>query len=130
MPESGSVAEAPNDTQDDVPLRMPDTLGVKQNFAGFPSQAAARPAPSRSRTRAAFFGTTADGPGAATFTLTYTDDSTRRSPSTRGLVPAPTLPAHMAIGPIPGRNRSTGADGAQLLDLPRRARPTRSRRRR
>lgn len=114
MPASESVTEGPNDTVDDVPLRMPDTTGNEDNFAGFNGQTLELSAgQQRKYTKLHFFGTTADGAGSGDFTLIYTDDS--RETVTVGFADwcqGASAGSHIAIGPIPGRYTRTGEDGA------------------
>ncbi|MBE2315413.1 hypothetical protein DVA67_005470 [Solirubrobacter sp. CPCC 204708] len=114
MPESKSVTEGPNDTVDDVPLRMPDTTGNVANLAAFKGQVLELPPGQQRRyTKLHFFGTTTDGDGGGEFTLTYTE-----GPDQKVTVAFPdwcqsgTPDAHIAIGPVPGRYTTTGEDGA------------------
>lgn len=114
MPASKSVTEGPNDTVDDVPLRMPDTTGKVDNFAGFNGQTLELASGmQRQYTKLHFFGTTADGAGGGDFTLIYADDSTETvNVSFADWCQGPSAGSHIAIGPIPGRYTRTGDDGA------------------
>lgn len=114
MPESNSIATPGQDTADDVPLRMPDTSGDLPNFASFTGKVFdLDPADHKLYSRLHFFGTTADGAGGGTFTLRYTDGTT--APVTVNFADwcqPPAAPSHYAIGPLSGRNTTTGSDGA------------------
>ena len=114
MPASKSVTEGPNDTEDDVPLRMPDTTGTVPNFAGFNGQTLELAAGmQRQYERLHFFGTTADGAGGGDFTLIYADDSKATvNVSFADWCQSASAGSHIAIGPIPGRYTETGDDGA------------------
>jgi hypothetical protein len=114
MPPSGTVGVPPDDSADDVPLRMPDTSGTKPNLAEFRGQTLTLiDAHQRNYSELHFFGTTADGSGGGEFTLTYDDGSTRvveiSFPDWCG---SGNASAHFAIGPLTQRYRTTGGDNA------------------
>jgi hypothetical protein len=114
MPPSRSVGVPAGDKQDDVPLRMPDTSGTKPNLAGLVGQTLdLRTEDRKPYTKVHFFGMTADGgPAGGDFILRYAngDTSTVR-------VQWPDWctgdDVHWAIGPLDGRHRRSGGDGAQ-----------------
>ncbi|MDA0182253.1 DUF1080 domain-containing protein [Solirubrobacter phytolaccae] len=117
MPPSNTVATPGQDALDDVPLRMPDTSGTKANFASFTGKTyTLDPADQKAFTKFHVFGTTADGAGGGTFRFNYTDgtfaDITVNFADWCG---TPTLPAHIAIGPLSGRYTTggSGSDGAR-----------------
>ena len=119
MPASGSIVlTSPQDSQDDVPFRMPDTTGVKPNFAGFRGQSLTLKADiQKPYTRIHFFGTTADGSGGGNVTLRFADNTTQlvnvQFPDWCGTPPTDAN-RHLAIGRLPGRNRANGStDTAQ-----------------
>lgn len=116
MPASESVTEGPNDSADDVPLRMPDTTGTKPNFAGFNGQTLDLPqAYQQKYSKLHFFGTTADGAGGGTFTLNYVEGgSSTVTINYPDWCQGGNANAHIAIGPVPGRYTSggSGSDGA------------------
>ena len=122
MPESKSVTEGPSDTVDDVPLRMPDTTGNVDNFAGFNGQTLElSTGQQRKYTKLHFFGTTADGAGGGDFTLIYTQGADAKvTVNFADWCQGPTQDSHYAIGPIPGRYTLTGDDGApcSIFHLP------------
>jgi PKD repeat protein len=118
MPPSRSIAPAPADTLDDVPVRMPNTSGTVPNLAAFHGQTVVLRDPERLEySTVHFFGTTTDGgPAGGDFILTYDDGSTQTStvrfrdwcdPGD------PTELHHIAIGPLSQRYRTDGADGAR-----------------
>jgi hypothetical protein len=115
MPESGRVATPGQDAVDDVPLRMPDTSGDLPNFASFTGKTyTLDPADHKAYSKLHFFGTTADGAGGGTFTLLYTDNTTAQvTVNFADWCAAGTETAHIAIGPLSGRNTTTGSDGAR-----------------
>lgn len=115
MPTSNTVATPGQDTVDDVPLRMPDTSGDKPNFASFTGKTyTLDPADQKLYSKLHFFGTTADGAGGGTFTLRYTDGTTAQTTvNFADWCAAGTATAHIAIGPLSGRNTTTGSDGAR-----------------
>jgi hypothetical protein len=114
MPASNSiVVNSPQDTQDDVPFRMPDTSGVKPNFAGFRGQSLTLKADiQKPYTRIHFFGTTADGSGGGDVTLRFADGRTQlvnvQFPDWCGNPPT-AANRHLAIGRMTGRYRSNGS---------------------
>ena len=110
MPASRTVAVPEDDTQDDVPLRMPDTTGNQPNFAAFQGQLLTLRDEDRGNyTRIHFFGTTADGSGGGDFVLTYADGSTQNVAVS---FPDWCQSGHRAIGPLSKRWTPTGQDGA------------------
>jgi hypothetical protein len=115
MPLSRTVTVPRDDDRDNVPLRMPDTTGTKPNLAGMNGQTFALFAGHHGPyTKLHFFGMTADGgPAGGDFTLGYSDGSTA---TVRVLWPdwcsGSDDRAHWAIGPIDGRYRKSGGDGA------------------
>ncbi len=115
MPPSGTVGVPPDDAQDEVPLRMPDTTGTKPNLAEFRGQTLALvEADQKNFQRLHFFGTTADGSGGGTFTLSYdTGPDQTVAVSFADWCGSATLPTHIAIGPMTRRWRVTGEDGAR-----------------
>jgi regulation of enolase protein 1 (concanavalin A-like superfamily) len=115
MPPSGTVGTAPNDTRDDVPLRMPDTSGTKANLAEFRGQTLTLdPSDQKEFTKLHFFGTTSDGSGGGTFTLKYaTGEDATVLVNFSDWCGTPADPAHIAIGRMTQRYRTTGGDGAQ-----------------
>ena len=115
MPPSATVGVAPNDTQDDVPVRMPDTTGNVANLAEYRGQTLALdPADQKNYTKIHLFGTTADGTGTGTYTFKYeTGADTTASVTFPDWCGSVTPPAHIAIGPLSGRYTPTGSDGAR-----------------
>jgi hypothetical protein len=110
MPPSRTVAVAPDDEQDDVPLRMPDTTGNLPNLAAFEGQVLTlRPEDQKSYAKIHFFGTTADGSGGGDFKLTYDDGSTQTIAVS---FPDWCTSGHWAIGPLSKRWRPGTSDGA------------------
>jgi beta-xylosidase len=115
MPPSGTVGVAPNDAQDDVPVRMPDTTGNVANLAEYRGQTLTLdPADQKNYAKLHLFGTTADGTGTGTYTFKYDT-----GPDTTATVTFPdwcgsvSPPAHIAIGPGTGRYTPAGQDGAR-----------------
>ena len=79
LPAAGSVAAAPDDAVDDVPVRMPDTSGSGPNIAAARGQTFALDGTQRAGYSALdVFGASADGAGTGAFTLTFADGSTER----------------------------------------------------
>ena len=116
MPPSGTRGPAPEDTFDEVPMRMPDTTGTVRNLAAFRGQALPlRQADQRVYSKIHFFGTTSDGNGGGDFLLRFSDGSQQLVPVSFADWCAPTnTPAHhVAIGPLSQRYRTTGSDGAR-----------------
>ena len=119
MPPSRTVGTAPNDTNDVVPLRMPDTTGNVPNLAMFSGQTLPLLTnDQKPYSRLHFFGTTADGSGGGEFTLTYqaangTNVTRQLDVSFPDWCGSPTEAAHIAIGPMTKRWRANnGQDGA------------------
>lgn len=115
MPPSRTVGAPPQDAADDVPVRMPDTSGTKRNLAGMAGQTfELREEDRKPYAKLHFFGMTADGgPAGGTFTLKYADDSTSTvQVQWPDWCAGPTATAHWAIGPLDGRYRRSGGDGA------------------
>jgi beta-xylosidase len=115
MPPSGTRGPAPDDTFDDVPLRMPDTTGTTANFANFRGQTLPlRPADQRVYSKIHFFGTTADGSGGGNFVLRFSDGSQQvvNVGFDDWCAASQTAAEHIAIGPLPGRYQRTGGDSA------------------
>lgn len=115
MPPSGTVGVPPDDSADDVPLRMPDTSGTKPNLAEFRGQTLTLvDAHQRNFSKLHFFGTTADGSGGGTFTLKYDTGADQTvAVSFPDWCGSATPPTHIAIGPLTKRWRVTGEDGAR-----------------
>jgi PKD repeat protein len=116
MPPSRTVGPAPNDTFDDVPLRMPDTSGNVPNLAAFRGQTLfLRPEDQKQYSKIHFFGTTTDGgPAGGDFLLRY-DDGTTQSILVQfsdWCGPQNSPSHHWAIGPLSKRWRTQGEDGA------------------
>ena len=81
MPPSRSVGVGPNDTFDEVPIRMPDTSGTQPNLAAFQGQEYfLAEAQQQAYSRLHFFGATTDSangqPAGGDFLLTYADGTT------------------------------------------------------
>ena len=115
MPPSRTVGPAPDDTVDDVPVRMPDTTGNVANLAEYRGQTLdLREELHKPYTRINFFGTTADGSGGGDFTLRFDDGSTEVVPDVDwpDWCQSGNAQAHIAIGPGSGRWRPGGEDGA------------------
>ena len=118
MPPSGTRGPAPEDTFDEVPVRMPETSGTVPNMAAFRGQTLPlRQADQRVYSKIHFFGTTADGNGGGDFLLRYSDGSQQIVPVAFADWCAPTnTPAHhVAIGPLSQRHRPSpqNSDGAR-----------------
>lgn len=110
MPTSRTVAVAPDDGQDDVPLRMPDTTGNLPNMAAFEGQVLnLRAEDQRNYSKIHFFGTTADGSGGGDFKLTYEGGATQTISVS---FPDWCSSGHWAIGPLSKRWRPGTSDGA------------------
>jgi hypothetical protein len=115
MPPSRQIVTPPNDSADDVPLRMPNTSGTVANLAEFRGQTLTlREQDQGVFPRVHFFGTTADGSGRGDFTLTYSDGTTK---TINVFFPdwcqmGSTGVHHAAIGPLSHRHTPTGQDGA------------------
>ena len=117
MPPSGTRGPAPEDTFDEVPVRMPNTSGTVSNFAAFRGQTLPlRQADQRIYSKIHFFGTTADGNGGGDFLLRYSDGSQQIVPVAFNDWCAPSNSAahHVAIGPLSQRHRPSpnNSDGA------------------
>lgn len=79
LPAAGSVAAAPDDTFDDVPVRMPDTSGSVPNIAAAQGQTFTLDGTERAGySTLDVFGASSDGVGTGTFTLTFADGSTEK----------------------------------------------------
>ncbi len=117
MPPSGTRGPAPEDTFDEVPLRMPDTSGTVRNLAAFRGQTLPlRAADQRVYSKIHFFGTTSDGNGGGDFVLRFADGSTQVVPVAFDdwCGPSSTPAEHVAIGPLSQRYRQNGgSDGAR-----------------
>ena len=118
MPPSRSIVQGgPNDTQDDVWFRMPNTSGTVPNLARFVGQTVVlRTSEQKAYSKIHFFGTTTDGgPAGGDFTLKYSDGSTSTAHvEFRDWCNAgdATPEHHIAIGPSTHRWTATGEDGA------------------
>jgi PKD repeat protein len=115
MPPSRTVGPAPNDTVDDVPLRMPDTTGNVANLAEYRGQTLdLREELQKPYTKIHFFGTTTDGSGGGDFTLRFDDGTTQvvQDVNWPDWCQSGTPAAHIAVGPLSGRWTTTGQDGA------------------
>ena len=118
MPPSGTRGPAPEDTFDEVPVRMPNTSGTVANMAAFRGQTLPlRAADQRVYSKIHFFGTTADGNGGGDFLLRFSDGSQQIVPVAFNDWCAPSnSPAHhVAIGPLSQRHRPSpqNSDGAR-----------------
>jgi hypothetical protein len=118
MPPSGTRGPAPEDTFDEVPVRMPDTSGLVSNLAAFRGQTLPlRAADQRIYSKIHFFGTTADGNGGGDFLLRFSDGSQQIVPvAFNDWCQAATTPSlHVAIGPLSQRHRPSpnNSDGAR-----------------
>jgi cytochrome c len=129
MPPSRTVGPAPNDTFDDVLLRMPDTSGNVPNLAAFRGQTfTLRPEDQKQYSKIHFFGTTTDGgPAGGTFVLRYGDGSAQSIlvQFSDWCGPQNSAAHHWAIGPLPRRWRTEGEDGAPcgIYHVPATAQP-------
>jgi hypothetical protein len=124
MPPSRTVGVPPNDVQDDVPLRMPDTTGNLPNLAAFEGQVLTlRPEDQKNYAKIHFFGTSADGSGGGNFTLNYEGGATQ---TVAVSFPDWCSSGHWAIGPLSKRWRPGTSDGAPcgIFHVPANADPT------
>jgi hypothetical protein len=111
MPASRTVVVPPDDEEDDVPLRMPDTSGNQPNLAAFQGQTFTLREEDRGNyTRIHFFGMTTDGSGGGDFVLTYAGDGGTQNVTVS--FPDWCQNGHRAIGPLSKRWTLTGSDGA------------------
>lgn len=79
LPAAGSVAAAPDDAVDDVPVRMPDTSGSVPNIAVAQGQTFTLDGTQQAGySTLDVFGASSDGVGAGAFTLTFADGSTEQ----------------------------------------------------
>jgi PKD repeat protein len=117
MPPSRTVGPAPDDTLDNVPLRMPDTSGNVPNLAAFRGQTLTlRQQDQKPYSKVHFFGTTTDGgPAGGDFLLRYSDATTQtvKVEFRDWCGPQDSAAHHVAIGPMSQRYRTTGGDGAR-----------------